>query len=289
MGAPDLPSDTPGTACNKKIDLLFISSPSSDTVDSVYNSYSGILAVIQDVFADFDLHVMFADEDDRWSSPSCLKGMCPEEGGCLAEGYEDFPCWVYYDDDELTECDHKIGAGITFPAGSQATNKRCELLEGQRYINGDDPLFAERFECLFHVGLSVNSADGARWAMGEAVSPTAQAKCNAGFLREDALLLAVIMAPNDLGPYNSHVHAMRVLEAKNSDPDMVVALGISKDWNAIPNAVCEFEKDEIPASLYYWTKKFEHSVFGSICAPSLVPFFVEATTMAAQLCDGAPD
>ena len=122
MGTPDLP---PGSACNGKIDLVFVITQDGqlfEHIDALYDSYPEILATIQEEFADFDLHVMFADPNDRWAANHvCPKGMCPEEGGCPVEGWEDFPCWVFYDEAALTKCDDTIGAGVVFPA----VNKRA--------------------------------------------------------------------------------------------------------------------------------------------------------------------
>jgi len=37
-----------------------------------------------------------------------------------------------------------------------------------------------------------------------------------------------------------------------------------------------------------WVQYFDHSVFGSRCAPSYGPLFAEAATLAADLCDPIP-
>ena len=285
MGTPDLP---PGSACNGKIDLVFVITQDGqlfEHIDALYDSYPEILATIQEEFADFDLHVMFADPNDRWAANHvCPKGMCPEEGGCPVEGWEDFPCWVFYDEAALTKCDDTIGAGVVFPAGESASNQPCDLPEGQRYLTGDDPLFAERFKCVSRTGIG-GSTSMPGWALGQAVSLDLQEGCNAGFLRDDALLFAVIVSTHDYSPYNPYVWAQRVLEAKGHDQDMIVALGIADDWQTTENPLCEpGSKGDEPDAIYKWTEEFDHSLYGSVCAPSFAPFFAEAATMAADLC-----
>jgi integrase len=47
-------------------------------------------------------------------------------------------------------------------------------------------------------------------------------------------------------------------------------------------------RDDGPGAVYSWLEYFDHSFFGSICAPSYVPPFVEAATVAAELCEGGP-
>ena len=283
MGLPDLPQ---GSACNGKIDLVFVITQQGhfiNYIDTLYDSYPEIIKTIEEVFADVDLHVMFADSNNRWGTTACLKGMCPEDGGCSAEGYEDFPCWALYDDDALTKCDNTSGSGIIFPAGNSASNKPCDLPEGQRYIAGDDPLFVERFSCLGRTGLGGGSSQPG-WALGEAISLDLQEGCNAGFFRDDALLFAVIVSTHDYSPYNPYVWAQRVLEAKEFDQDMIVALGIASDLSVNPDSLCEGIPSGTPHETFQWADEFEHRVLGSICAPTFAPFFAEAATMAADLC-----
>ncbi len=283
MALPDLPQ---GSACNGKIDLVFVITQQGhfiNYIDTLYDSYPEIIETIQEVFADFDLHVMFADPNSRWGTTACLKGMCPEDGGCSAEGYEEFPCWALYDDDALTKCDNTMGSGIVFPAGRAASNEPCNLPEGQRYIAGDDPLFIERFSCLGRTGLGGGFSQPG-WALGEALSLNLQVGCNAGFLRDDALLFAVIVSLHDYSPYNPYVWAQRVLEAKEFDQDMVVALGIASDLSVNPDPLCEGIPSGTPHPPPPPPPPPEHSHFGSICAPTFAPFFAEAATMAADLC-----
>ena len=286
MGSPDLP---PGSVCNGKIDLVFVIDQGGaldDFIGTLYDAYPEFLATIEETFADVDLHVMFVDPNASWGAVPCPKGMCPEEGGCPADGYEDYPCWALYDENALTKCDSTMGAGIIFPAGRLGINKPCVLPLGQRFITGDDPLFVERFSCLGRSGVSATSEPG--WALGQALSLNLQVGCNAGFLRDDALLMPVIVTTRDFGPYNPYVWAQRVLEAKGFDQDMIVALGIADDSKARPDSECGAGNNAPNSGTFEWTQEFEHHVFGSICAPAYAPFFAEAAEMAADLCANGP-
>jgi len=286
MALPDLPQ---GSACNGKIDLVFAVAQGGGFLkylDTLYASYPEILATIEDVFDDFDLHVIFINPSSMWGAVACPKNMCPEEGGCPAEDYEDFPCWALYDDDALTKCDSTMGAGIIFPAGRKGSNKPCDLPPGQRFIAGDDPFFGERFSCLSHTGYGAGDEQG--WALGEALSWDLRGGCNAGFLRDDALLFVVYVSGRDDSPYNPYVWAQRVLEAKEYAQDMVVLLGIGLDLGLDSESPCEGVPTDKKGTTLWLTEEFEHSVFGSKCAPTYAPFFTEAATMAAELCANGP-
>ena len=290
MGIPDLPSDQ---ACNRKVDLVFVIGQHAyyhEHLDVLYGSYPGFIETMKEVFADIDLHVMVVTGDGEWGDQeSCPKSMCPADGGCPAYGEDnDYPCWALYEEGALSNCDNTHGAGVVFPAGEDAANKPCGLPDGRRYLEGDEPLFAERFDCIARLG-GTGGWFQYGWAIGEAVSVDLQEGCNAGFLREDALLFAVLFTSYDSSPYNPYAWAQRVLEAKGFNQDLVVALGYGWDGGAVEPKLCEPQfPDDGPGAVYSWLEHFDHSFFGSICAPSYVSPFVEAATVAAELCEGGP-
>ena len=287
LGEPATGGD-PFPGCNGKIDLVFVA---VDT-EALAPSIPEFVAIMEQRFSEHDLHVMVVDADGEWGdSIRCPKNKCPAEGGCPAEGMEDFPCWALHDGEALSKCDNTLGAGVIFPAAEGASNKPCGLSEGERFVSGDDPLFAERFACLIDGGGAVGGEVQTGMALGRAVSPDLQAGCNQGFLREDALLF-VVMIEDAAGiqPYNPLVWAELVLEAKDFDHDRVVALGIDHDWKGSePEPLCESGwQVEQPSPGEKWTQHFDHSVFGSVCAPSFGPFFADAAALAADLCADVP-
>ena len=127
------------------------------------------------------------------------------------------------------------------------------------------------------------------WAMGEALSIDLQVGCNEGFLREEALLLVVMLVGREDSPYNPYVWAQRVLESKDNEQDKIVALAVGTDHGAVSEPLCDGSGDK-PGSHIQWAQHFEHRVQGSICAPSFAPFFLEAAELAAELCEpGTPN
>jgi hypothetical protein len=291
MGLPDLPHDS---ACNGKLDVLFVIGQGgvSEHLEVLQASYASFAATMAETFVDHDLHVMVVEGDGAWGDDvRCPKDKCPPDGSCLDyEGKSDFPCWALHEPGVLTACDNKLGAGVVFPAGWMASNKPCAVPGGRRYLRGDDASFAELFTCVARVGATPGE-QLVGWAAGEALSFDLQDGCNAGFLRDDALLIVVMIAGAEDSPYNPYVWAQRVLEAKGEDHDKIVALAIARDSNAVDDPVCEVWDDSYPPhSAYVWHEQFEHSVFGSDCAPSFAPFFEEAASVAAELCEpGSPE
>ena len=266
MGMPDLPQ---GSACNRKVDVVFVISQGGgvfEHLDALYASYPAFIETMQETFAELDLHVMVVAADGDWGDASlCPASKCPADSGCPAYGDDnDFPCWAHHQDGALSDCDDRLGAGVVFPAGEDASNKPCDLSPGQRFLSGDDPLFAERFDCIARLG-GTNGTHQNGWALAEAVSPDLRAGCNAGFLRDDALLFAILIAGKDESPYNYHAWAERALEAKDYEQELVVALGIADDWQASDPPLCEPGLPSDPVhEIYAWTREFDHRVFGSI-------------------------
>lgn len=280
-----------GPACNGKIDVLFIISDGPINRESLEVSIPEFAATMQDELAEFDLHVMVADPDGKWGdSYNCPKNKCPADGACPAEGFEDFPCWALHEEGALTKCDNTRGAGVVFRAGPFTENKPCGVPPGQRFITGDDPNFAEVFACLAHNGANGGGSLEHGATLGRALAFDLQGGCNAGFLREDALLLVVqVVAANwdETWPWEWADYA---LEAKDFEQDMVVALAIARDWKGYePEPLCEGAEFQIKREGFAeWVQYLDHGIHRSLCAPTFAPFFSEAASMAAELCSTAP-
>jgi hypothetical protein len=291
MGIPDLPQ---GSACNGKIDILFAIGQGGVTehLDVLQASYAAFAATMTETFADHDIHVMVVEADGVWGDNyRCPKDKCPADDGCPAPSYgdpNDFPCWALHDDAALSKCDNTLGAGVIFPAARLASNKPCELPAGRRFLEGDDTDFADKFVCVATLGAAPGD-HMVGWAMGEALSIDLQVGCNEGFLREDALLLAVMLVGTEESPYNPYVWAERVLEAKGYEQDKIVALAVGTDHGAVDEPLCDGNGDE-PGVSFQWVQHFDHGVHGSRCAPDFAPFFLEAAELAVGLCDpGTPN
>jgi len=284
VGAPST-GDVSG-ACAGKVDVIFVMSEATNKAQ-MDEAMPEFAAIMQEEFSELDLHVMVLDPDGEWGdSVLCPKNMCPADGGCPVE--PDFPCWALHDEDALTKCDNTMGAGVIFPAGQQTMNKPCGLETGHRFITGDDPDFVERFTCLAQCGDNAGGTISHGIALGRALTWDLRLGCNEGFLRDDALLMAVHIVSRNHDDDAPYIVADKVLEAKHNNQDLVVALAITHGWKGSdPPPLCETASDG-PVGLAAWALHFDHHVFGSECALSYVPFFAEAAAMAADLCKPIP-
>lgn len=179
---------------------------------------------------------------------------------------------------------------IRFQAGPYTANKPCGVPPGQRFITSDTPDFAEVFACLARSGDAAGGLVMHGDTLGRALAFDLEHGCNAGFLREDALLMVVQIVAATVEEATPWDWADYALDAKGGDQDMAVALAISVDWMGYqPGPLCEEGKTAPhPPTFVEWTEYFDHGVHGSKCAPTYAPFFAEAASIAAELCDPVP-
>lgn len=288
---PDMPSfDTEGLGpgCTK-IDFLFVLEngpmsfvyPVEEFQKRSLEAIEGFTAEFA-ALADFDIHVLVTKGDPSWAGlASTCASQCQDNGTCAT--VPDFPCWV--GEADVEPCDGALGAGVVFPVGAGATNDRCELTGGRRYLAGTDPDFAAGYECIARVGNS-GDPDLLRPAQGmvAAVSPQLNGPggCNAGFLRDDALLVVVLFhaRPDVLSAGTPDGWAESLIAAKHGDKDAVVMLGVLSDAHHA-DGLCAGAGS---VNLEKLVMKFPYRVLGSICAESFVPFFSDAVDMVVDAC-----
>jgi hypothetical protein len=280
---PDFGDPQP-IGCKGKIDFLFAISRfySMGEPEQKYlpGGLDGLITAIKEDFADFDSHILVANPDGEWTGTLCESQWCPKYGNCGpdAPGYV---CGSTYD----SLCDIELGAGILFNAGYYATNHKCELAGGRRYIvTKEEPDLLEQFKCISRVGTSGDMPPMMK-AIATAVSPELNAEdgCNAGFLRPDALLVIVMIM--DMFDYDSPqgptVYYNKVLESKGGDPDAIVMVDI------LPP-----EEDCDGSGIGMWihdprlfAEKFPHRVSGVVCG-DFSSTLAEAATVVRSVCDG---
>ncbi|HRI06368.1 MAG TPA: hypothetical protein PKW35_01060 [Nannocystaceae bacterium] len=291
MGIPDV-SGGPPVGCKGKIDFLFVISNEHGMdvlTDRVAEALPGFIETIEAKFADFDAHIMVVDADGMWGSPvSCPPGpACPDGQGCAAVEEPMYPCWAHYAPGALGACDNTLGAGVTFPAGKEASNYRCELSGGRRYMLSNEPNKKAAFECIASVGHSGGN-HRAGWAAVSALQPdlVGPGGCNAGFLRSDALLVLTFItnSPDDSSPYNGYVWANKILMAKGGDQDAVVAVVVSNDEDMSDN-VCGTKPIVPKYELTKMAETLDHALMVSPCEPSYVPPFAKAAEIVLDVCD----
>jgi len=278
--------------CKGKVDLLFLTARTG-TMDTeqaqLLASFPGFVDTIEEKLAGFDVHIMAANPDGTWPGDACEHAwwgckMNAPDCGPLAE---DYVCNEY----ALlsTPCDEKLGAGLIFNAGAGAANKQCDLYGGNRYIVSGEPNMDDALECIAKVGWS-----GPSGPWGEALVAALSYNlnkpdgCNAGFLREDALLVVTFISDK----YDNHSLTWpyqwydKILAAKK-DPSAVVMLGVVPRPHVDGEPFVEGCTYHAPGEISKMNDLFDmfpYHAYGDICAPSYAPFFDEAAGMIGEAC-----
>ena len=305
-------SDPDGGPGCKKVDFLFVidnSGSMGDEQDNLISSFPGFIETIQTTLDEAqDYHIMVIDSDP-WVFDGC-QDAC--DSGCLPDGcglppaFECIlPCAL-----SLTcigqhtcgvtqpfECEDVLGAGVTYPRGTQASNQDCNFSTGARYMDSSEPDLSSTFACAADVGTgSTTNTEKPMEAMVQAVTPSTPAfACNEGFIRDDAILVVTFITDEDDGSGDSqgNVNGWRqaLISAKGGDETAVVVLGLFGD-NDQPGAICppldEDSNDGAEPSVRL--REFVDSwgprgFAGSVCAGSYNDFFQEAVGIIDNTCE----
>lgn len=243
---------------------------------------------LEDELGTFDLHILVTDSSHTWSMDDC--SLCQDPDDCDPNGLPDL-CGATID-----ECDYTMGSGETFASELGSSGRRCKLAGGHRYITSQETDVAGAFQCLARVGYGSATPqpfDSILEAVGRPLlESTADLNdpggCNEGFLRDDALLLLVIIQTayeqDSLGgPYQWR---KALYAAKGGDEDAVVALAITTDGDQSPS-LCFPDDPPGPANRMraFMEDYLAHGRIESICAPSYGVFFKEVAAELAPLCN----
>lgn len=285
---PDFGTAAP-PGCQGKIDFLFVISSwysMKSHQAQLQEAFPAFIEIIESDFTDFDYHIMVVDaagigglSDCKWCY-TCQNVTCDGPGCSDWGGPADYPC-----NEEYQACDWYEGAGVTMPGNFGASNKRCELHgDGQRYIIKSEPNLEEAFQCISMLGEGPKPGPPI-YSMMAALQPEmlGPGGCNEGFLREDALLVVVVIQgqTDDITPGYPKDWWYFLQEKKGYNKDAIVALVISQD-STEPDAWCEgFEQLN---TLRTFADTVKHGRFESICAPTYVPFLQEGAELILDLC-----
>ena len=273
--------------CQGKIDFLFVISSwfSMKTVQlQLQEAFPAFTAMLEDEFADFDYHIMVVDSagplmqntcDACYVCTGCMKPGCAEYGGP-----EDYPC-----KGPFVVCDVTDGAGVTITGNFGATNKRCDLFGGNRYIvkGGPDPTAA--FKCIATVGEGPKTAVPMTMMQAALEPDMLNGGCNDGFLRKDALLAVVVLNGDDegLSPGTPQDWYDTLVTAKGGNEEAIVTLPLSNDWD-LPDGVCGYDPMNGPNPLRLFAEAAAHGSFGTMCVPSYVGYLKDMGTTIIEQC-----
>lgn len=283
MGIPDFGPQQPA-GCEGKIDFLFVISAEGSMEpfqERLIASFPGFMDAIHQQLPNFDVHILSANPNPGWKIGDC--SVCTTD--CDPQGVPPY-CGAM-----LTACDKKTGAGVTFPAGTAATNRRCEIDDGRRYITSGQPDMDEVFGCIAQLGVggTGRSAQGMVAALQPEINdPDDEEACNRGFLRDEALLVVTLIQDSydqdSLGTVDEWLETLRA--AKHYDDDAFAVLVLTTDVDLGFDQLClPEESNPNPNRLRTLADGVEHGFVGSICLPSYVDFFAEHVAVLVDLCE----
>jgi len=291
---PSTADDGGNTMGCDKVDFLFVidnSGSMGDEQENLITNFPGFIATIQETLDEAqDYHVMVIDSD-RWVFEQC-PFLCGGFGSCIVN--PTFQCGVT----EPMECEDVLGAGVTYPRGTDASNTDCQFATGQRYMDSSEPDLPAAFQCAARVGTGATSdPEKPMEAMVAAVTSSTDAyACNEGFLRDDAILVVTFITDEDDAPSDGSSGTVEgwkqaLVSAKFGDESAIVVLGLFGD-NDQPNAICPpFDPDaasgaEPSPRLKQFVDAFgDHGVAGSVCADSYQQFFLDAVGIIDTTCE----
>lgn len=192
------------------------------------------------------------------------------------------------------ECS-QLGALVTSTAGGDSSNAVCTpFAEGFPYITEQDDL-STSFQCAAQVGTSGAAGERPMNALEAAIGPglNAEGACNEGFIRDNALLVVVVITDEADGP---------------GDPDLVSSTGDPASWyqsvldakggiaeNAAALVLTNYVDGPCPpggfgsddgVNLVNFAGLFgENGFVAGICEPDYGPSFTQATAVIEQACE----
>lgn len=287
---PDF-GDVAPVGCQGKLDIIFAIS-THHTMEPYQSrliaAFPEFVKALEEELGGFDLHILVTDSSYTWSMDDC--SLCKDPADCDPNGVPEL-CGA-----KIDECDYTLGAGETFASELGSSGRRCKLAGGNRYITDEEPDLLAAFDCLGRVGYNSSTpvafdsilAAVDRPLIETGVELNGPGGCNEGFLRDDALLLLVVIQTmydqkSAGGPYQ---WSKAIYEVKGGDRDAVFGLAIITDGDVSPSVCFPGE----PAGPSHRIRLFmddylEHGRLESICAPSYGPFFKETAAQLAPLCN----
>jgi hypothetical protein len=269
VGSPDAGVDAHGC---QGVDLLFVVDNSGSMGAYQANlgaSVPGFIAALRDALPTDDYHVMIVDSS---GTPAGA-------------------------------CDDRVGTGNR----GNGSGLECLPAMGPNYLAGDDEI-DELFPCLSYVGTGGDSAEKVADAMLNSVSPgfVGDGGCNAGFLREDSLLVVVVITDefagwggaawfNTLSSFKQEdgIILLGLIgdNPADGDPNDYPAMAEMTPWGTVPLcAPWEYfswpnEASPNPGLVDLAQSFGDRGFLGSICAEDYSEFLLSAVETIALTCE----
>lgn len=173
-----------------------------------------------------------------------------------------------------------------FPLMPESPETDCGLPAGQRWLVGPSPSFADEFACV--AATRSGTEEVTYYNLAEALHDPA----NAGFLRDDSLLIIVLLTDEDTYDFvltTSVAIRQRIVDAVGGDLDRLVVLAIAGGQGVfeMPETVCQgVYGDAAPGRrIISITRGFrERGLFQNICQGDLAATFAGVLDDVVSAC-----
>jgi len=268
----------------EKVDFLFVIDNSASMLGeqrALALSFPGFVESLEETLQANDYHVMVTATDAS-TTDGCEEMLC-------SGGLPVFPppCPGYTCGTEVSGCDSTLGAGRILDSGFNA----CPGIdEDQRYLTNLHPDFYETFACVAQLGGGGHDIEKQMGAMLGAVSPqlNGTGSCNDGFLRDDAILVVVIITDEEAPGLNGGPEDwyQGLVQAKGGDEDAIVMLTLSGPRDEAGQAADDCYDPFLSPKIHAFTDMFgDYGLNGSVCAANYAPFFDQAVGLIDSSCD----
>lgn len=251
----------------QKVDFLFVIDSSNSLKEEqaqLIGSFPGFVSKIQETVAAQDYHVGVVTSDAYMFNNGCTEP----------------------------------GALVTGTGGKDSSMAVCgPFVDGFNWMSQNDDL-GSAFACTAQIGTGGANDEAMLRGATRAIAAdmNAPGACNDSFIRDDALLVLVLITDEDdpgtciLGqldcegsPGEPADWFQEIAAAKATEANVVV---LSLVWGA-PNNVCGPPPgtEKLGQRIMDFTNMFTHAFIGDICAPSYDGFFAEAVAGIDMACD----
>ncbi|MCX4240342.1 vWA domain-containing protein [Paraliomyxa miuraensis] len=178
----------------------------------------------------------------------------------------------------------QLSSLVVQTGGSNSSNQACgPYAEGYNFMTDMDDLVVE-FSCAAQIGTSGSASERPMQAAVEAVTRVqgGVGQCNEGFIRDDALLVIVIIT--DESDINSVGTSMTwyddIVAAKLDIPENIVVVSLIN----VPGSACN-TFDPANGIADFTTMFGDNGFMAEICLPDYGPIFDEAVGIIDVACD----
>jgi len=268
-----------GEGC-EKVDFLFVIDSSSSMKPEqtlLINAFGPFMDTISSMLTANDYHIMVLDSD---SCPVAVGGFGPQNYDPTADN----DCATKY------ACEGTLGAGQV---------RGCPVPDGARYLTStlDAATLESTFSCVANVGAEGSPHERPMMAMTRAVTVERDA-CNAGFLRDDAILVVTIISDDgasgeadDLSQDEAHGFGSpqtwrdTLVEAKGGVAQNIVAVGFFDDPPGL-SGTCTPAGGPVPGHRFVeFIKLFgNRGLLGHSCGPDYNVLFQQAVSLIDTTC-----